>query len=228
MTIRDFIRIVEGNPRHGADGVVPDVLYHGTSLQNYLYIKASDQFEQDSEEKGNHGFSTTEDESVAIWFARSKGYDDRWGVVLTLDGAALASAYTVEPFHDEDDGSKPTLAQYEWEWVVLHDGPLKNANRFITEVRVLDPRGDPNHLMPWSDVYGLDRAAAEAAAQYTEAKGIEELRKTHTADQARVAMLGLAVKVHTDTSFAELRKKVAALDDATLYKLLWSYGRRVK
>ena len=69
---------------------VPDTLYHGTSLSNYHTMRKSNVFWQDSEAKGNYGFSTTEDLNVAIRFARWKSGDQRWGVILSLDGTALA------------------------------------------------------------------------------------------------------------------------------------------
>lgn len=226
MKIRD-IMLEARAPKHGTGRAVPDTLYHGTSLQNFLDIRNNNVFEIDSYQQGNVGFSTTENEAVAIRFARMAAHGERWGVVMTLDGTALARAYHVEAYNDDDEFN--TLGDnYEWEWVV--HSPTKridNAKRFITEVQVLDSQGDRNHLLPWDEaVHGIDLRAAADAAQKSEADGITGLKTAYNKKQAQSALLTLARTHHPTKSTQELRALIVNLADHDLYRMLWLYLRR--
>lgn len=216
--------VTEATPSHGADNIVPDTLYHGTSLQNYLDIRVSDTFEIDCHEQGNIGFSTSEDESVAIRFARMSGGTDQWCVVLTLNGIALAQRYDVTPYNDDDEyGSLGD--HYEYEWVVTSPtGKITQALRYITDVRVIDNKGDPNHLLPWDEAaHGFDRRAAEDAAQQSEMDGIATLKQAYNVAQAQSALLKLARVQYPDRKDQELRDLIKKLDNDKLYKMLKLY-----
>jgi len=209
--------------RHGHNGV-PETLYHGTGLQQYLDMRASNTFDIDSYDQGNLGFSTTEDESVAIRFARMSSQGGRWGVVLTLDGHKLAASHTVTP-HDDDDEYGTLGDNYEWEWVVTSKtNKITNAKSFITQVQVVDTKGDPNYLQPWDETVHGDRAVAGVPG--TEAAGIAKLKATYSRPKAQAAMLALARIHHPNEPSQKLRDLIADLNADQLYKMLWLYHSR--
>ena len=152
MKMREVINIIREGFRRDA-GEVPAVLYHGTSLERFQAIQASNTFREDARGLGNLGFSTTAGIDIAMKFARMSA-TGRWGVVMTLDGNALAEQFSVERYDDDDE-----YATNEEEWVVLNDhGPIGQARRFIRSVRLLDTQIPPDnhgwdevegHLLPW-------------------------------------------------------------------------------
>lgn len=140
-----------------SDTTVPAILYHGTSLGNYRAMLASDRFTMDAEGHGNYGFSTTEDVDMAMKFARMKtGEDERWGVVISLNGDLLSRLYDVHPYDDDEE-----YETHEAEWVIFSDQPIRQIRRFIREAKLLDTRRRPDndgwtenpaHLLPWREV----------------------------------------------------------------------------
>lgn len=98
-------------PREGPP--VPDVLYHGTSLDNWESIQ-QDRAMYASDHNDDPAVSFTTDWHTAARFARmaAKGAGDRAGVIISFRGDELARKFNLQPFADTG------LIHSESEWRV--------------------------------------------------------------------------------------------------------------